>query len=174
MRQLAIFLRTFKLKKKASFSYCFAYNRELTALIVKKVNSTTETKTKPMNKISLRLVMFFLIFFAGITLTRAQQTERFADLIVKAPGLDISKSLENIKTQLNSVHGLSLIAAYKKSDMLHFRIDRQMHADNSVVYTLFPDLTFTIIEDREEVKALVDEATLPKNDIATPAKTKTE
>ncbi|MBK8414408.1 MAG: hypothetical protein IPL22_07780 [Bacteroidetes bacterium] len=127
-----------------------------------------------MNKFPLRTVLFFLIFFAGITLTRAQQAERFADLIVKAPGLDISKSLESIKTQLNSVHGLTLVAAYKKSDMLHFRIDRQLHADNSVIYTLFPDLTFTLVEEKEAVKALVDEATLPKNDTATPAKTKTE
>lgn len=127
-----------------------------------------------MNKFTLRSVLFFLIFFAGITFTRAQQTERFADLIVKTPGLDISKSLESIKTQLNSVHGLTLVAAYKKSDMLHFRIDRQLHADNSVVYTLFPDLTFTLVEEKEAVKALVDEASLPKNDTATPAKTKTE
>lgn len=119
------------------------------------------------------MLLFILITMTGSSISFAQSA-RFADVVVKAPGLDISKSLDMIKEKTNSVHGVTLVAAYKQSDMLHLRIDRDEHADNSVIYELFPDLTFSLIEDKDQVQAIINEATLPKSEIVKPVNSNKE
>lgn len=119
------------------------------------------------------MLLFILFIMAGSSYSFAQST-RIADVVVKAPGLNISKSLEMIQEKTNSVHGVTLVAAYKQSDMLHLRIDRDEHPDNSVIYELFPDLSFSLIEDKDQVQAIINEATLPKSEIVKPVNSKNE
>lgn len=113
------------------------------------------------------LIIAFLIFsgsFAGF----AQDSMQFEELIVKAPGFNASKKLESIKSQVNSSNGLVFVAWYKQSEIFHFRIDRRLQPDNNLIYSIFADVDFTIIQDQEKARTIINELTQPKVDIVSP------
>lgn len=120
-----------------------------------------------MNKLILRFALIAFMLFSGSQLVMSQDT-RYEDLIVRTPGFAVSKQLESIKNQSNGTNGLNFIAYYQIPELFHFRIDRQQQPDNSLIYTLFQDINFTLINDQEEVKKMISEVSHSKTDISIP------
>lgn len=122
-----------------------------------------------MKKICFQLLLFAALFLGGENLAYSQDLTELQDLIVRAPGFDASKEMGNIKANADGSNGLYFVAYYAKSDLIHFRINRTHNADNSLIYSLFPDLTFTIIQDPEQTRQILNEQTQPKSQVPTPA-----
>jgi hypothetical protein len=121
-----------------------------------------------MKKHCFRLLLVTALLFCGSFQGFSQHTTEFVDLIVKAPGFDASKQIESIKNQANGSNGLVFVAWYKQADILHFRIDKSLNTDNILVYNLFPDLNFTLIENQEETGKILTDLTTPKTEIINP------
>lgn len=121
-----------------------------------------------MKKHQLRLLLVSAFLICASIQGFSQHATNFADLIVSAPGFDASKQIESIKNQANGSNGLVFVAWYKQADMIHFRIDRNLNLDNTIIYNLFPDLNFSIIENQAETEKVLRELTTPKTEIINP------
>ncbi len=127
-------------------------------------------------KITLpRFLLFAFLMVAGASFCSAQEPVGMEELVIKTPGFSASKQLEAIKNQANSSNGLTFVAYYKKSDLFHFRVNRTLQPDNQLIYAIFEDVNFTIVQDQEEARKIISEITVPKtNEISTPTGNKTE
>ncbi len=121
-----------------------------------------------MKKNFFRFLLVTVFLFCGSLSGFSQHAPNFDDLLVKAPGFDASKQLESIKNQANGNNGLVFVAWHKQADMLHFRIDRSLNADNTIIYNIFPDLNFTVIDNQEETAKVINDLTIPKTQITSP------
>jgi len=121
-----------------------------------------------MKKYSYRLLLLAVLLFCGNLQGFSQHSTNFDDLLVRASGFDASKQLESIKNQANGSTGLVFVAWYKQADVLHFRIDRNVNSENTLIYSLFPDLNFTLIENQEETAKIIKDLTTPKTEVTNP------
>jgi hypothetical protein len=122
-----------------------------------------------MNKNCFRILMFFALLMGINTVSFSQNSAGYEDLLVRAPGFDAAKQLELIKSQTHNSAGLEFVTYYSKSDLIHFRVNRDINKDNTLIYNMLPDLNFTIIQDKESTAKILNELTQPKSESPTPS-----